>query len=191
MASIVGHRRVAPSDDVDISHYHNHEEVKKLNSVPLRVYNFAEHIIDTLLTTSDKLDEIAFDVVHHILPRTDIYFFGIFRRLAFLIIFVIFFESQYTTVTKSTKFVSLYKDSGICQDVKHPWTIPAIRADNNGFWEGQLQFSATSAIYTFSLYNFVQDLAGYSEWMSRIGAALDSVGKLAKTQDLALNLLYW
>lgn len=86
--------------------------------------------------------------------------------------------------------MSLHESDGVCDEI--PVSITGTyRADINGNWEGSNSFSAPLAPYYLNLINFQADTSLYISLLENVRYELENLGRLAKTQDLMTNLLYW
>jgi hypothetical protein len=123
------------------------------------------------------------------LPTNYKYIFGTLAHgvtIALLFGFLIYGYQQST----HRSFMSLHKSDGICNEI--PLSVTGTyRADSNGYWEGNSEFKAPVAPYYLNLIDFKADPKTYRALMGKVEAELARIGKLAKTQDLVTNLLYW
>ena len=117
--------------------------------------------------------------------------YGITKRAALFGAFITLFALNFITLNMTQKFVALSSTAGNCEEIPKPWTVSALLADRNGYWSGQKGFESNEASYQFSLFNFEATIEEYKIWLKTIDAAIADLGKVAKTQDLATNLLYW
>ena len=153
----------------------------------LFLWNTSNHLI----YTRETLDEIAYPLGRSVLSERAVGIYGISKRVVLFGVFIYLLISNFITLAITQRFVALSPDAGNCLEIPKPWTISSILADRNGYWSGQPGFQSNEACYQFSLFNFESTTENYKTWLKTIDDAITSVGNLAKTQDLATNLLYW
>jgi hypothetical protein len=65
------------------------------------------------------------------------------------------------------------------------------RGDESGYWEGNLNFRASNALYELDLSNIEISPSDYKRIMSDLRENMIPLSKIAIEQDLLQNLLYW
>lgn len=71
------------------------------------------------------------------------------------------------------------------------YVLQTIKGDINGNWEVSKSYDASQASYLFSLFNFEATSTQYQTWMDDVETTISTVGKQARDNNLAINLLYW
>ena len=179
-------------------HVHHHDfEDEDMGNIPppstilghFKLYLWKTY--NTLIYTPETLDELAYSNGKNTLSKRAVGIYGISKRVALFAVFIYLLISNFITLAITQKFVALSADAGNCLEIPKPWTISSILADRNGYWSGQPGFQPNEACYEFSLFNFEATTEEYKAWLKRIDAAITDLGNLAKTQDLATNLLFW
>lgn len=121
-----------------------------------------------------------------------LYPIGGFALLALIAIFLAIFLNGY--------FSSIHNEylspSSSTVASKHCVTIPTINtgtylATQSGKWQGADGFEFGNAAYVLSVTSLSLDVDEYTELMTRAYISLQPVNDIAKTYDLAQNLIYW
>jgi hypothetical protein len=106
--------------------------------------------------------------------------------------FVALFYTGYTTALKTT-FLSPYTGGN---PTKHCELVPisytgTYLASRDGFWEGDGNFTYSSAILQFSIVSYAQTTADYFGNLDQLNSGLSYYGVQAAVRDLGFNLLLW
>ena len=144
-----------------------------------------------LIYSPETLDDMVYTQGEIVLSKRAVGVYGITKRVALFSAFITLFVFNFITLNITQKFVALSSTAGNCEEIPKPWTIDGILADRNGYWSGQNGFQSNQACYEFSIFNFETNIEEYKIWLKTIDVAIQSVGELAKSQDLGTNLLYW
>jgi hypothetical protein len=89
--------------------------------------------------------------------------FGIGFILAFAISFTYFWVVNFQNMYYVQRFIAASPDSGHCEPVSKPWTIPAITSDYYGYWQGEYDFNPNEAQYLWVIFDFQADIPTFSE----------------------------
>lgn len=144
-------------------------------------------IVTQLLTSPVDLNEIGFSYAMIVFSRTILPMFGILKRLIFVGGFAVFFYFNFISLSVNNKFMTLDPTAGNCTGIPKPLTVKSLKADYNGYWDGQQGYSPTKALYLFNLFSFMNIIEDYSLWMQQIDNVIQDLGNQAQSQDLALN----
>lgn len=120
------------------------------------------------------------------------YYFGTVAYCATIALFVYFTFSSYSA-TVNRQYITVEKNDGgdTCNTVPIAVT-GTYYADYSGNWEGSPEFVYSYAPYEVVFSNFqVNSKAQYREMIQSFEANLNEAGEKAKTQNLALNLIFW
>lgn len=115
---------------------------------------------------------------------------GAVAYLIFYAVFAFFFYTNYIDAIRKA-FISLTPDAGDCSTV--PIAISgSFLADSKGNWIGTSRFQYYLAPYNFVYSNMeAKTKQEYYNMMDTFDESLIQLGEKAKTQNLALNLVYW
>lgn len=123
------------------------------------------------------------------LPSRQMYFIGFTIHFLTLCGFIAFFFSTYLADRRNT-YLSPSSTSGDCWNVSKPLSGTFL-ADDHGRWEGASTFSYSIASYSLNFNNLGVDADVYYDLMQSLYDQLTFLGEIAKTQNLAGNLLLW
>jgi hypothetical protein len=143
----------------------------------------AEKYFLWLLPTEDLKD----------LPKRYMYPFGGLLILSLFGVFVALFISGYNTNLNQvflSPLINSYTPSSYCETISVANTGTFL-GTQDGYWEGQAGFSYSNAAYKVSVTGFTVSYDTYKKNMTGIYNDLVGIGKLATTQDLGVNILYW
>jgi len=156
-----------------------------------RLSRFVRETVFVLLTTTETLEDKAFEDGGQYFTMRQLAIFGIMKRLFFLFALFWFFTNNFIQAYYKQQFISLDPNSGVCTPVPKPWTIGQLQADIKGYWAGELEFEYVYAAYSFSLFDFQNSITGYTTWMAQVSMAMKELGQKTLNFDLATNLVYW
>lgn len=107
------------------------------------------------------------------------------------VIFVSLFVTSYYA-TLNTQYLSPVSgaDSKYCDTISTTITGDFMGTET-GLWEGSIGFQYAESAYTVSVTSFETTYTEYATLMNEVYSSLVNIGKLAETQDLAMNLVYW
>jgi hypothetical protein len=63
--------------------------------------------------------------------------------------------------------------------------------DSNGYWTGNSLFSASRAMYTYTVYNFNHTVAEFESILAQLQSQIATMASGATSRTLTENLLYW
>jgi hypothetical protein len=108
-----------------------------------------------------------------------------------IILFAFLFSIIYGyRILRDEKFLSLSKNAGSCSSVSKV-VDSQFMADENGNWEGNMDFEYRSAIYAGQLNNFNNKEIAFEELLQKAFRVIDEIGKQSFSLDLAENLVIW
>ena len=92
---------------------------------------------------------------------------GIFKRMLFVTLTLIFTVQIYYQTTKQQQFVGASLDAGNCETIVVTWNGNFI-ADRNGYWEGYEGYTKNLGMYLFTFQNLGLQMEQYDEFMLRL-----------------------
>ena len=143
--------------------------------------------------------EKIFDIIYKRTPTSDAFeelpalYKFIFSTLAQLSIFGTFIYLFYEGFTQSItqKFLSLQANAGICNQVFRVGS-GVFKADSNGYWEGNTEFSYPSSVYQFSITKVqLSEQMWFDLIQENLGNAISRISMVSKKFNLAQNLIIW
>mmetsp|Transcript_8750 Transcript_8750/g.14891 ORF Transcript_8750/g.14891 Transcript_8750/m.14891 type:complete len:674 (-) Transcript_8750:138-2159(-) len=105
------------------------------------------------------------------------------------VIFIVLVWQSYKEY-RTSKFLSLSGNDGVCEDSSRDVTAVFL-ADVNGNWEGDDQFEYSKAIYAFHFFHLETNEANFHRIVEAFLTRLDKVGVFMKTQNFAVTVLFW
>ena len=100
-----------------------------------------------------------------------------------------FIGTQYV-IARATTFISLDQSAGECSEV--PLSTTGVHSlDSSGHWIGNSLYNPSLAYYSFDMSNFLKNTVGYKSIIADQKAIFATIGSIGKTNNLAINLLYW
>lgn len=93
-------------------------------------------------------------------------------------------------ILRDEKFLSLTKNAGSCSSISKV-VDSQFMADENGNWEGNIEFEYRSAIYSGQLNNFNNKDVPFEDLLKRAFYVIDEIGQESSSLDLAENLVIW
>ena len=116
---------------------------------------------------------------------------GISIWISYIVFYLYFFITQMTQV--GPYIASSESGAGnnfiTCNAIDKPIT-DMYRVDKNGRWSTNSFFSSVEGMYIFHFFDLMTT-SQYEIMISSVESEIERIGKLAKTQVLAKNILYW
>lgn len=123
------------------------------------------------------------------LPTPYVFYMGFYAYASMLGIFIFIFYLSFLSAN-TLRFLSVTNNEKYCDSV-HKSITQNFLFDDSGEWEGTLDFKYASAVYSMTLQNF----SGSSEDFFNLATSgfvyINKYSSLAKSQNLAMNLIMW
>jgi hypothetical protein len=132
------------------------------------------------------IDNIPADAIKE-LPTTWMYICGVLIELGALTLFIFFLLQGYQQGIHQ-QFISLSKNSGVCEDVIKPLTGSFV-ADLNGSWSGSSAYVSSKGVYQMQVSNIKFTDKSYRDFMYMAEQQIDRLAEFSITNDFSLNLM--
>lgn len=154
------------------------------------IYNKKEkpYLINIILNVFDKMkpETLFFTGEYNRLPLVFYYLGGLIWNIGWVSLFTYLVYTSFTN-GKTSSFVSLEKNVGICSEVLYSIT-GQYNLDNYGYWENDELYLSSHALMSLDMKSYTASTQNYSYTMNSFAERYKNISKKSMYRDLAYNL---